>query len=54
MTEEYVENMGEVLSDEEWEDYINGLIEAHRQGVCNPATCAQCIQPGDPLENWLS
>lgn len=42
------------MSDEEWEAFIDSRIEAHKQGVCNPATCAQCLEPGDPVERWLS
>lgn len=42
------------MSDAEWETYIDGLIEAHKQGRCNTTTCVQCLEPGDPLERWLS
>lgn len=33
----------QVLSDKEWEEYIDGLIAAHKEGRCNPKTCAQCL-----------
>lgn len=42
------------MSDAEWDEYIDGLIEAHKKGECNRATCAQCLQPGDPIDHWLS
>lgn len=42
------------MSDVEWEEYINELIDAHKQGTCNRNTCAQCLEPGDPLDWWLS
>lgn len=43
-----------VMSEAEWDEYIDGLIEAHKRGECDPRTCAQCLEPGDPLERWLS
>lgn len=49
-----IDDTRHVMSDEEWEAYIDGLIEAHKNGTCNPKVCAQCLQPGDPLERWLS
>ena len=42
------------VSDAEWDEYIDSLVEAHKKGVCNRATCAQCLQPGDPIDHWLS
>lgn len=44
----------DAMSDAEWEEYIDSLIAAHKEGRCNPKTCAQCLQPGDPLDWWLS
>lgn len=42
------------MSDAEWEAYIDQRVEAHKKGVCDPKTCAQCLEPGDPVERWLS
>lgn len=42
------------MSDAEWDAYIEGLVDAHKNGACVESTCGQCQQPGDPLEHWLS
>jgi hypothetical protein len=42
------------MSDAEWEAFIEARVDAHKQGTCDPETCAACLYPGDPLERWLS
>ena len=42
------------MSDAEWEAFIEARVDAHKQGTCDPKTCASCLYPGDALERWLS